>query len=111
MFSSALVQGAVLAAACLGLLWGGAGYGYLAVFAVGMLTASVQLGGRVVVRTLGGLLAVLALAVLEASRHAPAEPSLLQTAQHVVAAGLAAATLMRLPMLAEARVEAIADRS
>jgi hypothetical protein len=124
MFASATVHGVVMAAALGICIWGGVSYAYLAVFVIGMLTAFVEvvrpnnaelpsarkLGERVGIRTASGLLAVLALVILQWTRHGAADVSVLQTAQNVVAAALAAALLMRLPPLSEDGPEAIRER-
>ena len=64
-----------------------------------------KLGERVAIRTAGGLLAVLALAMLLWTRHGDADVSVLQAARNVVAAALAAALLMRLPLLSDGELE------
>ena len=122
MFSKATIHGAVMAAALGICLWGGVSYAYLAVFVIGMLTAFVEvarpndaglaskLGERVGIRTASGLLAVLALVILQWTRHGGADVSVLQTAQNVAAAALAGALLMRLPLLSDDGSEAIGER-
>ena len=123
MFAKA-VHAAVMAAVLGICIWGGASYAYLAVFVIGMLTAFVEvvrpndaelpsarkLGERLGIRTASGLLAVLALFILQWTRHGAADVSALQSAQNVVAAALAAALLMRLPLLSERGLEAIRER-
>lgn len=123
MFSKTLLDGAILAAACAACLWSGASWAYLGVFGLGMSTSFVEivrrdgprppptgrLGEGVALRAASGLIAVLALVVLQETRHAAADPTAVQVVRDVVAAVVAATLLIRLPLLAEAGFEPIRD--